>query len=85
MKSLTTIFSFQEQDLQLYGIDWDAPMSTDNGSVESVAVPGIPNPLSSANYSLLCQTIDPTSPSESYGVEEYIATVRFVERHMLHS
>ena len=47
----------------MYGIDWDAPLSTDD-DVDSVGVPATPTPLSSTDYAELCQTIDPIAHSE---------------------
>ena len=66
----------------MYGIDWDAPLSTDD-DVDSVGVPATPTPLSSTDYAELCQTIDPIAHSESYGVDEYIAAVQFVQRRII--
>ena len=77
------IYIIKEIDSRLYGIDWDAPLATDE-DVEVVEVPGIPNPLSSSDYADLCQAIDPTAHSESYGVDEYITTVQFVCRKIGH-
>lgn len=68
--------------MRLYGIDWDAPLATDDDVVDAVEVSDIPNPLSSHDYAQLCQTIDPTAHSESYGVDEYIAAVQFVQRRI---
>ena len=66
----------------LYGIDWDAPLTTNAENVDAIEVLGIPSPLSAADYAQLCHTIDPTAFSECNGVDEYISTVWFVERRI---
>ena len=57
-------------DTSFYGIDWSAALSTDdNDEVEMVEVPAITNPLTSSDFSELCSLIDPTSDSDSHGID----------------
>ena len=61
----------------LYGIDWDAPLSTDNDA-DMVEVPEVHNPLSETDYTELCETIDPLSATDNHGIDHYINAVQFV-------
>lgn len=68
----------------LYGIDWDAPLGTEEGTDEAdaVDVSRTINPLTSSDYIELQQFIDPTSDSGNYGIDQYFMVVRFVERKL---
>lgn len=63
----------------LYGIDWNAPLGTDSDEVEAVEIPATSNPLISSDFSQLQQLIHPTSESDNHGIDQYLATIRFVE------
>lgn len=64
----------------MYGIDWDGPLSTDT-MPEQVDVPQVGAPLTDSDFSQLCQTISPLSPSTNYGIDLYMATLQFVLLH----
>lgn len=68
----------------MYGIDWNAPLDADEDDVEAVEVPAIHNPLRAKDYSELCELVDPTTPSHSYGLDQYRLTVDFVEDKLSH-
>lgn len=71
-------FSFQvDVDISHYGIDWNAPLSTDD-DIEAVEVPATRNPLTLSEFAQLQQTIDPSLPTDDYGVNQYLMTVDFV-------
>ena len=72
-------WGIQEQDATLYGIDWNAPLGTDDDQAEAVDVPPIHNQLIASDYSELCALMDPTAYSESHGLDQYRYTVEFVE------
>ena len=65
-------------DTALYGVDWDAPMGTDDDAA-GVEVPELTNPLSAADYTELQRLINPLADTDGHGVDEYLATVRFVQ------
>jgi hypothetical protein len=70
--------SMAQVDLPHHGIDWNAPMSTDN-DVEAVEIPATQNPLSLSDFAQLQETIDPFLPSDDHGICQYLMTVHFVE------
>ena len=69
----------QEQDTPLYGIDWNAPLGTDDDQPENVEVHTTHNPLSANHYSELCELVDPTVYSDYHGLDQYRLAVQFVE------
>lgn len=64
-----------------YGIDWDSPLpdeyDDDNAQIE---VPETRNPRSEDNLRELVQSIDPLSPSESYGADIHLSVVSFISQ-----
>ena len=72
------IYTPKELDTRLYGIDWNAPLGTDDDSAKAVQVSAIHNPLSPDDYSQLCDVVDPTAYSDTHGVDQYIATLQFI-------
>ncbi len=58
-------------------MDW-AAYSEGNTSDDFVQVPEVNCPLSEDEFELLLQSIDPLSPSDSYGIDLYQATRDFV-------
>lgn len=66
----------------LYGIDWNAPFSTDDDQAEAIEVPAIHNPLAEGDYLELCEVVNPMAQSDSYGLDQYRLTVDFVEDRM---
>ena len=62
----------------MYGIDWDAPLSTESAEPDQINVPDIPNPLSSADYVELQAAVNPMQQLDDFGVSLYIDTIRFV-------
>ena len=71
-------FCCPQTQAALYGIDWDAPLGTDEGA-DAVEVPATPNPLTPADYSQLCQLVDPASDSDNHGINHYLAAVHFTQ------
>ena len=62
----------------MYGIDWNAPLTTDDAEV--VEVPETTCPLTQSDFSELCRLIDPASASDNYGMDQYLGAVHFTER-----
>ena len=56
-----------QDSVNLFGIDWDAPLSTDLGEAEQVECPIVPNPLSATDFQELQATINPYDPSDDFG------------------
>lgn len=59
-------------------IDWDAPLSAE-ANFDHVEVPPTNNPLTTQDYTQLCQEVDPHGDSSYYGRDLYLAAVHFVE------
>ena len=73
------IYSNLQESSLLYGIDWDAPLSTTGAGIpDQVDLQDVPIPLSASDFRLLQLTVDPIRPSEDYGYSEYIETLQFV-------
>lgn len=62
---------------ELFGIDWDAPLPTDDDEVESIIAPDIPNPLTVAQFVELQATVHPSTSNSNYGLDYYIEVVRY--------
>lgn len=67
-----------QESTPLFGIDWDAPLSTDTREAELVECPPVPNPLSTADYRQLQATVHPTAQSNDFGYSLYKDTLQFV-------
>ena len=69
--------------MALYGIDWDAPLLTeqevDEAEAAFVDVSRTINSFTSSDYTELQQLIDPVSESANHGIDQYLFAVRFVE------
>lgn len=70
---MITLFFNQDDNIALYGVDWDAPLTSDDDA-EAVEVPATINPLTSRDYLELQQSVDPTVGSDSHGVDHYLNT-----------
>ena len=79
-----------EEDLALYGIDWDglAPVAQWNGpdnDEPSVEIPEVPELLLENDYAQLVQTVSPLGQSADNGVDLFIAAkntvLRCIDRH----
>ena len=68
-----------EVDEAMYGIDWNAPFSSDDETVDSVTVPVSECPLSPDEMTQLRVEVDPLAETEDYGISQYLVTVDFVQ------
>lgn len=68
----------QTAEFQLYGIDWDAPLPTDD-DVQIVSVPTLTNPLSEEQFTDLQVTLPPAIQDSDYGLSLYLDCVRYVQ------
>ena len=59
-------------------MDWDAPLISDDDAA-AVEVPATINPLTCHDCLELQQFVDPTTDSDSHGIDHYLTVVRFVE------
>lgn len=66
------------QDIALYGIDWNAPLGTDDDNTAMIEVPMIETPPNDRDYSELCTLIDPTTSTDFYGIDQYRLALEFV-------
>ena len=64
---------YSQEDLLLYGVDIDGPISTEDDS-ETVAVPATANPLQPHYFQVLQQELQPHAASWNYIVHIYAAT-----------
>ncbi len=62
----------------LYGIDWNAPLDCED-TADSVEVPRTLNPLTSDDNAQLRQVVDTSRDPGDYGIDQYLATLRFVQ------
>lgn len=62
-----------------YGIDWNAPLQTDDG-VEAVEIPATENPLTSTDYTQLQQLINPSTDPDNHGITQYLLATDFVQQ-----
>ena len=70
--------------MQLYGIDWDGPLSTEEDMTqEQVNVPLVESPLTDDDFLELSQTISPLAPSVNYGIDLYLTTLHFISLHTI--
>ena len=74
---------YQAQAVSLYGRDWNSSLNIDEDA-EQVDVPSVVNPLTTSDFSELCQLVDPTSDSDNYGIDQYYAALQLVENKVLH-
>lgn len=70
------------QDWSQYGIDWEGPLPQAD-STEGVAVPEIPNPLSSRDFDDLLEQVNPLAHDEGYGIDLYIHACTFVTERIM--
>ena len=68
-------------DEAMYGIDWNAPFSSDDETVDSVTVPVSECPLSPDEMTQLRVEVDPLAETEDYGISQYLVTVDFEIDH----
>ena len=69
---------YSQDDLLLYGVDIDGPISTEDDS-EAVAVPATANPLQPHCFQVLQQELQPHEASWDNVVYIYAATRTFVQ------
>lgn len=68
----------EPEPVELFGIDWDAPLPTVEDEVESVNVPEVHNPLTVEQFAELQVTVLPSSDDSDYGIAYYIEVVDFI-------
>lgn len=61
--------------LQLYGVDWDGPLSPEENAIE---VPDTRSPVSNSDYALLIGEVSPLNDTTIHGIDLYERTVQFV-------
>ena len=63
----------------MYGIDWNAPFSSNEEAMEdSVVVPVTDCPLSLADLAQLRAVVNPLAETDNHGIDFYVQTVEFV-------
>jgi len=62
----------------LYGVDPDGPVSTEDTDSGGIEIPQSPLRFSDRDIQLLKQTIDPCTPSDNYGIDIYEQTLHFI-------
>ena len=67
------------QDIHLYGIDWDGPLSYDEESEDIVTVPKCECPLTSAQLQVLHDEVPPLSSNENYGIDTFLQVLQFIK------
>lgn len=84
--SLSFFFFFFQEEFERYGIDWDGPLPEEATSGEAIVeVPETGCPLSPEQHQELLNSIDPLRESESFGIDIYMETVRFVNTHVVNA
>ena len=78
--SQLTAMDFFEDVEDSYGVDDEGPEPTDSDE-GAVSVPQLNFELHSTDLQRLRDTVDPLSPSNSYGIDLYEQTVDFI-RHL---
>ena len=73
---LTALDFFEEVD-HSYGIDEEGPEASDEEG--TVIIPELNFQLSPADYRRLCDSVDPLSSSDNYGIDLYEQTVQFIQ------
>lgn len=71
------IYMQTSAELELYGVDWDAPLPAADEDIQIVSVPTVNNPLSEEEYSELQATLPPNVQDSDYGLTQYF--LRFVQ------
>ena len=73
------VYAVQTTDVsQLFGIDWDAPLPTDDDTqIVSILVPT--NPLSEEQFTEFQVTLPPVTQDSDYGLARYLDCVRYVQ------
>lgn len=59
--------------------------SNDDETVDAVVVPVTECPLTPEDMTQLCIDIDPCAETNDYGIDQYLATVDFVQSKIGHS
>ena len=67
-------FFYYQEEAEEYGIDWDEVVPL--ADPETVEVPLTQNPLSAEQYTLLCQSFDPTDMSSDCDAADIYCAVR---------
>lgn len=66
-----------QDELQMYGIDWDGPLPPEQNSVE---VPDTECPLRPGDYAALKDEVNPLDDTTVHGIDIYQKTLAFVTR-----
>ena len=66
-----------QEDQAFYGIDWNAPLTTDDDDANAVIVPPTVCPLSQSDFADLCQIVNPSIDLGDHGISQYLAVVNF--------
>ena len=66
---------FFENVEEEYGIDMEGPIPSQR---RSIVVPEVPIRLSSENFALLQQAVNPLAPSEEFGIDLYEQVLQFM-------
>lgn len=74
-KSVITDYHNRHYLLQLYGVDWDGPLSPEENCVE---VPNTRCPITHNDSLLLKDEISPLDDSTIHGIDLYERTLQFV-------
>ena len=69
---------FVGQDISHYGMDWNAPLGTNDDHAAMVEVPATENPLNDSDYTELCILFDPTVSTDSHGLQQHPIALQFV-------
>lgn len=64
----------------MFGVEWNGPLPSDSDDTgNAVEVPEPFCPLGTADQQELLGTISPSTPSNNYGIDLYLATLSFVQ------
>ena len=64
-----------------YGIDWDAPLSTED-DLQAVHMNRINNPLTEDDFIQLCELVNPCTDDGNHGIFHYLTTLSFTENKL---
>lgn len=70
--NVTNCILLLQEEAQMFGIDWEGPMSTEIGNPDRVTVQLTEVPLSDENFTELHELVDPLSQSSNHGIDLYM-------------
>ena len=74
------IVYYSQEDIEMYGIDWDGPLTNDPAETPNIVeIPETPNPLVPNIFQEMCGQIDPLHESSNYGIDIFIQAMSFLE------